>query len=152
MRRELGCSLHQILSPSKTMFPTPPDFSGLKLSSYVLTFSARGTYFTARKTLLWIHCCRHSLVAESMCVLCVLGSFPAHSNTHEKETKLYWWVFTANPHQVHALGKDRDLKCESVILSWFSCASAKRRDCDRSVWGSSMDFHWPSHEIASESV
>lgn len=79
--------------------------------------------FIARKTLLWIHCCRHSSVAECMCAL---GSFPAHSHTHEIETKLNRQrVFTGSPHQVHTLGKDRDLRCDSVIRSWSRCVSAK---------------------------
>lgn len=80
-----------------------------------LLLSASGTYFYCQENFALDSLLQAQFHAECMCAL---GSFPAHSNTQEKETKLNRQrVFTGNPHRVHTLGKDRDLKCDSVILS-----------------------------------
>ena len=48
--------------------------------------------------------------------MCVLDSFPAHSDTRKRNQTLLQGVFAACPHQVHVLVKDRD--CSVVLLSF----------------------------------
>lgn len=48
--------------------------------------------------------------------MCVLDSFPAHSDTHKRNQTLLRGVFAACPQQVHVLGKDRD--CSVVLLAF----------------------------------
>lgn len=48
--------------------------------------------------------------------MCVLDSFPAHSDTHKRNQTLLQGVFAACSQQVHVLGKDRD--CSVVLLAF----------------------------------
>lgn len=121
----------------------PPAFSGGRIQLFCAYFKYQWCLFTTRKVLLWSGCWRHSSVAEYMCVL---DSFPAHSNTRKRNQTLLQGVFAACPHQVHV--------CSVLLLSFHdrsSCVSAQGCGCDRSVWGSDPGSWWPavaSHESA----